>query len=316
MNIMNLMQVGTRRSFVANAMKHQAIYSADPARGWLPWGALVPFLAIVLVALPDFVSSPVLSRLQLVDAHGTPIGLRGYYAFLLLTFALIALVVWAWVRFVERRSLASIGLVPRNAARSLVAGLAVGMGMSSAIVGGIWMAGGARADGFARAFATPINLLHMLLLLACFTFQSSVEEVVFRGWLLSGMARKLNIPIALVVTSLVFAFLHFSPRAHWLFLLNVFLFSVFACGWSLRSGNVWGVMGWHGAWNWLLGVGFETPVTGLDLKLPALIVRMIPGGPVFLTGGAEGPEGSIFCTAVLIVGTLFVLWRSRQGKRT
>jgi len=288
-------------------MKQQAIYSADPARGWLPWGALVPFLAVVLVVLPDFPLSLLLTRWRLVDAHDTPIGLRGYYAFLLLSFGLIALAVWAWVHFVERRSLASIGLVPRKA-KSLLTGLAVGVGTSSAIVAGIWIAGGARADGFARAFSTPINLVHMTLLLACFTFQSSVEEIVFRGWLLSGMARKLNVPIAVVVTSVVFTFLHFGPRVHWLFLVNVFLFSVFACFWSLRSGNVWGVMGWHGAWNWLLGVGFETPVTGLDLKLPALIVRMIPSGPALLTGGAEGPEGSIFCTAVLVVGIACLAW--------
>jgi hypothetical protein len=75
-------------------------------------------------------------------------------------------------------------------------------------------------------------------------------------------------------------------------------------------------MGWHGAWNWLLGVGFETPVSGLNLKMPALIVRLVPTGPALLTGGAEGPEGSLFCTGLLVGGTAFVLWcaaRDRQA---
>src|SRR5205823_3892850 len=35
------------------AMKSVSLYSAEPARGWLPPGALAPFLGIALVALPD-----------------------------------------------------------------------------------------------------------------------------------------------------------------------------------------------------------------------------------------------------------------------
>ena len=290
-------------------MNQESIYSTEPASGWLPWGALAPFLAVVLVALPDIIATLVLTRLGLVGADDNPVGVRGYYVFLLLTFTLIGLVVVAWVRFVERRSLASIGLVRHGAARKFLLGLVMGLATSSAIVVCIWLAGSARAEGFGRAFSTPITVLHMALLLACFGFQGSVEEVVFRGWLFSGIARKLNVPIAVVVTSLVFTLLHFDPKVRWLFLVNVFLFSVFACCWSLRSGNVWGVMGWHGAWNWLLGVGFETPVSGLDLKMPALIVRLVPTGPALLTGGAEGPEGSLFCTALLAFAIAFLLWR-------
>ena len=30
--------------------------------------------------------------------------------------------------------------------------------------------------------------------------------------------------------------------------------------------------------------------------LPALLVRLEPTGPAFLTGGTQGPEGSLFCT--------------------
>lgn len=61
-------------------------------------------------------------------------------------------------------------------------------------------------------------------------------------------------------------------------------------------------MGWHTGWNWLLGVGFELPVTGLNTHMPALIVRLAPAGPNYLTGGAQGVEASVGCTIVLIVG--------------
>jgi len=77
----------------------------------------------------------------------------------------------------------------------------------------------------------------------------------------------------------------------------------------MRSKNVWGVMGWHAGWNWLLAVGFELPVTGLNSGLPALLVKLNPVGSVLLTGGAQGPEGSVWCNVVLIACIALVLWR-------
>ena len=99
-----------------------------------------------------------------------------------------------------------------------------------------------------------------------FAVQASVEEILFRGWLLSVVARKFNLPAAVLLSSALFAFLHFSPGQPVLVTLNVVLFALFACGWALRTGNVWGVMGWHTGWNWLLATGFELPVTGLDAQ--------------------------------------------------
>ena len=93
--------------------------------------------------------------------------------------------------------------------------------------------------------------------------------------------------------------LHFDSRANWIFVTNVFLFAVFACCWVIRTGDVWGVMGWHGGWNWLLAVGFELRVTALDAHVPALLVKLTPVGPDYLTGGIQGPEGSIVCTLEL-----------------
>jgi hypothetical protein len=37
--------------------KSVSLYSSVAASGWLPWGALAPFLCVVLVALPDVFAS-------------------------------------------------------------------------------------------------------------------------------------------------------------------------------------------------------------------------------------------------------------------
>jgi len=45
--------------------------------------------------------------------------------------------------------------------------------------------------------------------------------------------------------------------------------------------------------------GFELRVRGLDAHMPALLVKLAPSGPGYLTGGGEGPEGSLFGSVTL-----------------
>jgi membrane protease YdiL (CAAX protease family) len=94
--------------------------------------------------------------------------------------------------------------------------------------------------------------------------------------MLSAVARKFNLPWAIGLSSFIFCLLHYNPGLNWLVILNLVLFSLFACAWVLRKNSLWGIMGWHAGWNWLLATGFELPVTGLDLKLPALLVALSP----------------------------------------
>ncbi len=295
-------------------MRSTAIYSAEPAKGWLPWGAFAPFLGLVLVIAPLAGASLGLARFHLLDAKGDPIGFAGLLAFLLVPFVLMGLVVLAWVRFVERRPQATIGLAGSDRIRTFLRGYGVGLATISSIVAAIWIAGGYDARLYGKAFASPGALMNIGLLLVGFAVQSSAEEIFFRGWLLSVISRKLNVATAVVLTSVVFSFLHYEPHQYWLVTLNTFLFSVFACAWALTTGNIWGVMGWHAGWNWLLATGFELPVTGLDAKMPALLVQLIARGPVALTGGPQGPEGSFFCGLFFAGASAFLVWRFRGSR--
>lgn len=295
----------------SDGMASRSIYATGAARGWRPWGALVPFLGLVLVAVSTEGMSFALVYVDLLAPDDTPIGLVGFVAFLLLPFGSLGLVIFAWVRLVERRSLATIGLTGPAPLRTFLRGHVIGLAMVTAAVAGIWIAGAADAVGYLRALHTPASLGGIAILLVCFAVQSSVEEIVFRGWMLSAIAAKRGLATAVVLTSLVFTLLHFNLHEPWLFTANVFGFSVFACCWAIATGNVWGVMGWHAGWNWLLATGFGLRVTGLDAHLPALLVTLVPSGPGYLTGGAEGPEGSLFASLALLGGIIAVLARRR-----
>jgi len=290
-------------------MKSVAIFSAEPHRGWLPWGALAPFLALLFVLGPTFLAVIILNRFGLINREG-PVSFEGIAAYALSAFTVVGLVVICWVRFVERRPLATIGFTLPGSLRKLTRGHLIGCASIVAVVVVTWIAGGYTASGYGQAWHEPLALLKIAALLGCFLVQGSVEEIVFRGWMLSAVARKFNLPWAIGLSSFIFCLLHYSPGLNWLVMSNLVLFSLFACAWAIRRNNIWGVMGWHAGWNWLLATGFDLPVTGIDLNLPALLAVMSPQGSDYLTGGAQGPEGSIACT-VLFVGGIAWLLRSK-----
>lgn len=293
-------------------MTRIALYSPEPARGWLPWIWLVPILMILFNALPVIALDDWMQSQRWATPRGEPIGLAGLHALLWIGFVPTLLLVLAWVRLVERRSMASIGLVGPAPIKTFLQGLAIGMGTVALVVSAIWVAGGLQATGWGLAWRSPQTLLQIALLLPGFMLQSSVEELMFRGWMQSVLARKSGVVVAVVLVALVFALLHFSPNQRWLVMLSSFLFSLFASAWSLRTGNIWGVMGWHAGWNWLLATGFELPVTGIDAQLPALLVALQPDGVEALTGGAEGPEGSYLCSAFFVLGIAWLGWTRRR----
>ncbi|MBL6852056.1 MAG: CPBP family intramembrane metalloprotease [Alphaproteobacteria bacterium] len=297
-------------------MASQAVYASDPAKGWRPWGVLVPFLGIFFVVLTGGPLEYLFADLHLLEGpHDDPAGLLGFVAFLVGPFGLLALATFAWVRFVERRPFSTIGLTSPGGAATFAGGLLTGALMMCATVGGIWLSGGLTVGAIAPAFASAASIGGIALLLAAFAIQSSAEEILFRGWMLSALATKFGTIAAVIVSSAVFTLLHFDRHAPLLVLFNTYLFALFACSWSLRTGNIWGVMGWHSAWNWLLGTGFELRITGLDTHMPALLVKLTQTGPGWLTGGADGSEGGVICTVVLCAGIAWNFWWKRAAAR-
>jgi membrane protease YdiL (CAAX protease family) len=292
----------------------QTIFSPEPHRGWLPWALFSPLVCVLLVA---FSSVPVdigLERLGLVNADGQPQSAFAFCVFLLLPFAAMGVAVWSWSRFVERRALATMGLTGDQRLRKYLAGLGIGVCMMIAVIVSIWIAGGYVSKDAFPAFSSPSSLFWITILLACFAFQSGVEEFIFRGWLFSTATRRWNLTAGFIASSAAFTFLHFSPHQPVREIVMTFTFGLFACAWAWRAGSIWGVMGWHAGWNWITGVGFAVPITGLDLQLPALIVQLIPSGGNTLTGGPSGPESSVLTIGLLAAATLLLMVWPRKSK--
>ena len=296
-------------------MNLKTIYSTSPARGWLPWALLAPVLCIVFAIVTEFPSTLFLERFGFQDAQGDYVGTQGLMALLLVAFITWMIAVAVWIAFVERRNAGTIGLTKAGAVPGFYGGLVAGVVMVAALVACIWLAGAYELGAVFPAAQSLGALIAIAGLFVGFIVQAGIEEIIFRGWLTSVITRRTNLIYGVLISSLTFTLVHFSPDTSWLIMGNTLLFALFASVWAISSNNIWGAMGWHSGWNWILATGFDVPVTGLDAGVPALTVSLTPVGTTLLTGGAEGPEGSIFCTILLVCGIIFFAWRIARKRR-
>jgi uncharacterized protein len=293
-------------------MRSFQLYSHDPATRRITWGALAPVLVSVMVVAGQVAGYLLMRKVVPIDSRGNPADAMGVVGLTLLPFGISLALLAAWMRWVEQRGPATIGLVGERKVAMFLRGHALGMASLLVVLGSIVLAGGLVIAGPPRAWSSPQALGMALLLLPCFALQSSVEELLFRGWLLSVMARKINLPIAVLVNATLFAMFHFNPAHPVLSMAGTFVIALFFCAWVLRTRSLWGVMGWHAGWNWLLAVGFDLPLSGIDAGLPSLVASLRSAGPAWLSGGEQGPEGSVVCIVLVAWATLAIWQRTRR----
>ena len=230
---------------------------------------------------------------------------------LVVVFGGSALVAMIWVRFVENRPLASMGLSLARFVPRFVRGYALGLGFLASVVLIIFALGGYDLAAIAPVFSTPAALGTIGLFLIAFIIQGSTEEIFMRGWVLSAMAARFGLVIAIIVNASVFGALHLGNEGldhiNWIAMANIVLVGIFLSLYAVREGALIGVCAWHGAWNWLLGLGFGLDVSGMTIDTPALIADFDNKADAasWLTGGTFGPEGSLVVTGILLAGCLW-----------
>ncbi|MCA1596484.1 MAG: CPBP family intramembrane metalloprotease [Chloroflexi bacterium] len=135
----------------------------------------------------------------------------------------------------------------------------------------------------------------------------AAEEFLFRGIVLQRIVPPLSPGAAAVVSSLVFAGVHISnPGENLIGIVQVFVAGLLFAVIVLRTGNLWMAIGLHAAWDWSQNFLYSTPDSGI--VLPHGLLHTSISGPVWLSGGSVGPEGSVVATVVLLLATA-VFWR-------
>jgi len=209
-----------------------------------------------------------------------------------------------YCRFIERRSLHSIGFVKKKGVSDYFLGLLIGLILFSFSVLIAYLTGSVEFNGLNSNI--PYGII--LLFLIGFIIQGMSEEVILRGYLLVSLSTKIPVIAAILINSLIFSVLHFTnPGASPLAAFNIALFGIFASIFALKSDSLWGVCGIHSAWNFVQGNFFGFKVSGLDTSSSILSFTSSDAGSLF-NGGAFGMEGGLGVTITLFVGIIVVLY--------
>lgn len=243
------------------------------------------------------------------DSNQTELLFGGTFGFFV-PFGLVTLLVLSWVRFIEKRPLATLGLMRAGALFSYARGFLLGLIFMGVVVGVMALGGGVSVQTDSTQPSGYAALGSVLIMLAAFIVQAGAEEVHVRGWFMQVLGARYRPWIVVLVTSVVFSAMHWAPNP--VAVVNLFLFGLFLALYCLRTGDIWGICGWHAAWNWAMGNIFGLVVSGRE-QSGVLFDLQTTGNPL-LTGGKYGPEGSLISTIVFLVGiAVVVMCRRKQG---
>lgn len=221
----------------------------------------------------------------------------------LFSFVFILLLFIFWVKVIEKNSLSSLGFVKRNWLKYLVWGIVISL-IQMGVIALVY-----QVSGIGSFVLNELSLEPLLFILGLFPFwllQGGTEEVATRGWLLTRIASRANLPLAIAISSSLFGFLHLgNAGVTFLSVLNIILDGFLAGLLFIYTDSIWLVVAQHGTWNYVQGnlLGFQVSGTGADASIFSFTMG---SGPDWLTGGAFGAEGSIITTLVLLVSLVVV----------
>jgi len=124
------------------------------------------------------------------------------------------------------------------------------------------------------------------------------EEFLFRGYAQFTVATGVGFWPAAVALSALFGAIHLQNSGEdRVGALSVFVIGMFFCLTLRRTGNLWFAVGLHAAFDW--GETFLYSVPDSGLIAPGHLLNSSFHGPVWLTGGSVGPEGSVMAFGVV-----------------
>lgn len=230
----------------------------------------------------------------------------------LFSFVFILLLFIFWVKVIEKNSLSTLGFVKRNWLKYLGWGILISL-LQMGMIALVYQVGGIGTFELNELSLEPI--LFILGLFPFWLLQGGTEEVATRGWLLTRIAARANLPLAIAISSSLFGILHLgNVGVTFLSVLNIVLDGVLAGLLLVYTDSIWLVVAQHGTWNYVQGslLGFQVSGTGADASIFSFTMG---SGPDWLTGGAFGAEGSIITTLVLLLSVVIVYRLGERNER-
>jgi uncharacterized protein len=237
----------------------------------------------------------------------------------LVPFLIVLLVTWIMSK-IERRPNSAYGLGGSRKVPRFFAGLAWGVVFLSLLVLTLDKTGLLVIDR--RLLFGSDALRYGAIWLLGFLLVGFFEEYFVRGYLQFTLARglaglyqlafktrhsaALGFWTAAVAFSILFGLGHSSnPGESPIGLLSAGLAGMVFCFSLWRTGSLWWAIGFHTSWDWAQSFLYGVADSGMMAQHHLLATH--PLGKPILSGGATGPEGSIFIVGVLALACLIIV---------
>lgn len=290
-------------------MTDQTVKNPGIRQGWLRvilFG--LAFIVVTLIIFIAFLTGVIAGNIDQLKANPTQFVtnmLQGsqLWALVLLEFVVSIITVTIFRIFIDRRSMASLGLgFPGHGQESAI-GFFVGpalMGLLSILL---------MATGHLQWVDITPDANALMISLGMVVLIAFSEELVFRGYVLSNLLESFASAsggkwIALLLSALCFAIFHFTgPGINPLAFANLFLAGILLGINYIYTRNLWFSICLHLSWNFFQGPLLGSHVSGLSM--PTLLQTEMKGDWL-ITGGEFGFEGSVLNTGLSLI-TILVL---------
>lgn len=276
---------------------HESFFSP---KGIPAFASIIIFLVSFFIVMSLFHS--VLNLFSVVRGYGMGYFFIGEGIMLLSVF----IVTFLMMRFLDRRPFSDLGFSLKGRGKDILYGFLMAVLIYTIGFGVCLLTGQIEVVG------VHLHWSDLLLSGLFFAMVAIVEETMMRGYVLGRLLRtRLNKFISLLISSLLFALLHLmNPNVAFLPMLNLVLGGLLLGASYLYTRNLWFPVSLHFFWNWIQG-----PVLGYEVSgnrfCETLFSLRLPANNL-INGGAFGFEGSLVCTVLATLFTLFIIWWFEQ----
>ncbi|WP_434794757.1 hypothetical protein TPDSL_19470 [Terrisporobacter petrolearius] len=229
------------------------------------------------------------------------------------SFVFISILVFVRVKYIEKRSISTLGFSKDSWLKKYIKGFIIGLVMMVIVVLILCLFGCVSVE---KNPSQPIGISAIggvMLILVGWIIQGGTEEIVTRGWLMNVLAARYNKVFGLILSSTIFGLMHlFNPDVNYVAVINIILVGLFYGIYVTKTNDLWAVCGMHSAWNFAQGNIFGFEVSGLNVGVSSIVDLNLVGSDT-ISGGTFGPEAGLIATFVLISSIAIVFILDKKG---
>ncbi len=305
---------------------HKIFIGKDGLRAGWSLAIFIAILAVLVVAV-NVIGHKFFPHNPKVANDASVITIKSGFIQESIPFVLVLFVTWIMSK-IERRPNSVYGLGGSRKLPHFLAGLAWGVVCLSLLVGTLWKTGLLVIDQ--RLIFGGDVLRYGAIWLFGFLLVGLLEEYLTRGYLqytltrgLAGIyqwifktrySEGLGFWTAALIFSILFGLGHSSnPGESPIGLLAAGMAGLVFCLSLWRTGSLWWAIGFHCSWDWAQSFLYGVADSGMMVQHHLFATH--PVGKPILSGGATGPEGSIFILAIMAIISLIIVFTLPQAPR-